>query len=167
MPLEKHLVVHLQEMLASERDYREYLDGWSDKVTNPQLKAAVRHQINDIQQEMDILRRCMSSLGATPRDELKSPLVQSFRQEDEVTTEAMPDATPADMDVHLCLSDIKFGHSEIGVYQGMIDMAKALNRWDLVDLLQENFRSEQRDIQQMQNLLPTLINQAKGWRQAA
>lgn len=167
MPLEKHLVVHLQEMLASERDYREYLDGWSDKVTNPQLKAAVQHQINDIQQEMDVLRRCMSVMGASPKEGLKSPLVQAFRQEDEETMREMPNATPADMDVHICLFDIKFGHSEVGVYQGMIDMAKALNRSDVVDLLQENFRSEQRDVQQMQNLLPTLINQAKGQQYAA
>jgi len=48
MPLDKHLVVHPQEMLASERAYREYLDGWSGKVTNPQLRTAVQHQINDI-----------------------------------------------------------------------------------------------------------------------
>ena len=167
MPLEKHLVVHLQEMLATERDYRDYLDTWSNRVENPQLKTAVQHQVNDIQEEMDILRRCMTMLGATPREGLASPLVQAFRQEDDETMREMPDATLADMDVYLCLSDIKFGHSEIGAYQGMIDMAKALNRQDIVDLLQENFRGEQRDVQQMQNLLPTLINWEKGQQQAA
>ncbi|MHB0935888.1 MAG: DUF892 family protein [Armatimonadota bacterium] len=166
MPLEKHLVVHLQETLATERDYRDYLAGWSDQVSNAQLKSAVQHQINDIQQEMDVLRRCVGMLGATPKEEMKSPLVAAFRQDDQETMQEMPDATPADMDVHLCIADIKFGHSEIGAYQAMIDMAKAINRTDVVDLLQDNFRSEQRDVQQMQNLLPTLINFEKG-QQAA
>jgi len=167
MPLEKHLVVHLQEMLATERDYRDYLAGWSDKVTNAQLKSTVQSQINDIRQEMDILRRCMGMLGATPQEGMRSPLVAAFRQEDQATMQAMPDATPADMDVHLCINDIKFGHSELGEYQSVIDMATALDRSDVAGLLQDNFRSEQRDVQQMQNLLPTLINFEKGQQRAA
>ena len=167
MPLDRHLVVHLHEMYATERDFRDYLNSWSEKVSNPQLKTAVQHQINDIQQEMDILRRCISMMGASPKEELKSQMVQAFRQEYHTMMHEMPNATLSDMDVHLALLDVTFGHAELGAYQGMIDMAKVLNRKDIVDLLQQNFRSEQRDVQQMQNLLPTLIHQSERPQMAA
>lgn len=160
MPLQKHLVVHLQEMYATERDYQNLLQGWSNKIQNSRLKSLVDEQIDGINQQMSNLKQCMSSLRSSPKD-LPSAFVQALRREDRMTTTEMSDMTPQDTDAHIALTDVSFGQMEIGKYQGMVNMAKTLERQDVVDRLQQNLDSEQQDVRKMQRLLPSLLQESQ------
>jgi ferritin-like metal-binding protein YciE len=158
MPLDQHLVVHIQEMVATEQGFCDYLLGWTDQVSNVQLKDAITHEIDDIQTQVANLRECLTALGAEPVQGLTSPFVMALQREDELTMQEMPKADTWDMDIHLALSDITFGHLEVGMYQGMIAMAQALGKDDVVDILKTNLRCEHDDLRQIQNLLPTLTS---------
>jgi ferritin-like metal-binding protein YciE len=167
MPLDRHFIVHLQEMYATEHDFCDYLNSWVNKIDNSQLKTAVTNEVQDINQQLNNLQQCLSQFNEFPERGLKSPLVQAFQQEDTVTMQHLPQSTAADMDVHLAMTDLTFGQAEIGIYEGLIDMAQALNCSDAINLLQDNLQHEQQDVQQIRNLLPTLINQSSSGRMAA
>lgn len=167
MPLDKHLVVHLQEMYSTERDYRDFLTDWSGQLQDHQLRTAVQEQINGIARELGNLQECLSAFGSFPKEEARSPIVQALRQEDRAAEQAMPNMTPADKDVHVAISDISFGHLEIGKYEGMLDMARALNRREVIDKLQENLSHEREDVDNMRNLLPHLIATSNQQQRAA
>ncbi len=162
MPLEKHLVVHLQEMVATEEGFRGYLMDWSDQVSDVQLKDAISSEIDDIQAQVANLRVCLDALDAQPIQGLTSPFVAALKREDEMTMQEMPMSQGQDLDIHLALSDIAFGHMEVGMYQGMIAMAQALGKEEVVDLLKTNLRHEHDDLRQMQSLLPSLTGGSFG-----
>lgn len=161
MPLDKHLVVHLQEMYAAEDGFCTYLQGWTEKVGNAQLKDAITHEIDDIQVEMDNLRQCLDAFGVTVQTDLTSPFVAALKREDEITMQEMT-MDAADSDIHLALSDIAFGHMEVGMYQGMIAIAQALGKDQVVDLLKTNLTHEHDDLRALQSILPVLTGQSSG-----
>lgn len=157
MPLDTHLVVHLQEMYATERDYGDFLTAKSDRVSNTHLKTMINHQVDEINGQMANLQRAMSELNASPQDNLKSPIVRALQLEDTQTMQSMPNMTPADMDVHLAVTDISFGQMEIGIYTSMIAMADALGKKNVSSILQQNLQQEQDGVQQAQSLLHDLL----------
>lgn len=167
MLLDRHLVVHLQGMYASEREYREYLLHWTDRLRDQQLKSVVNKQAQGIEQELLNLNQALLNLGAFPQDRLHSPAVQALRQDDQMMMQTVPGMSPADFDIHVAMTDIAFGAMEIGKYQGMLAMAKALNQPDVAQLLQQNLDHEEGDLQQMQALLPALLNESQQQQRAA
>lgn len=167
MPLEKHLVVHLQEMYSTERDYCDFLKLKATHIKDQQLKSMVNQQIRDIGLEMDNLANCLSTFGAFPNNQLSSPLVQALQQEDQLTHQEIPNMSPADMDVHVAITDLSVGQMEIGLYQGMCNMALVLKQQEIADLLQQNLSHEQQDTQKVQQLLPNLINMSQQGSAAA
>lgn len=167
MALDQHLVIHLQEMVVTEKCFRDYLNSQAGQIHNAQLKAAVSEEIDGIQSELDNLTTCLDKLGAAPKWDLPCPIIDAFKQEDTLTMDNMPAMLPADMDVHLAVNDIAFGHLEVGYYQAMIAMAKEIGETDVVDLLKENLRHEHEDLREMQQLLPTLTGEESGQSHAA
>lgn len=158
MSLERHLVVHLQQMYVTERDYQIYLCDQSGKVTDQQLKTAINSEVNGAKKELDSLKKCLDILGQPLTEDLVSPLVQAIRQEDMTSMENMPHAAPIDVDVHIAMTDISFGSWEIGTYQGMVTMARVLNRQDLIGILEEILHNEDDDLQKMASIMTDLIN---------
>ena len=167
MPLNQHLVVHLQEMFVTEQGFCSYLQGWSEQVNNAQLKAVIAREIDDIPRQLDNLRQCLDALGAEVQEDLSSPFVAALKREDEITMQEMPMNEAQDKDIHLALSDIAFSHMEVGMYQGMIAMAQALGQDEVVDLLKSNLRHEHDDLREIQALLPALTGQSSGGQQWA
>jgi ferritin-like metal-binding protein YciE len=167
MALEQHLVVHLQHMFVNERDYQMYLCDWAGRVKDQQLKAAVNTEIQGINQEMDNLKRCLDELGAPLNDDMTSPLVKALRLDDDATMDAMPDATPLDMDTHLAMTDISFGSAEIGTYQSMLTLAKMGKHAGVAHILEETLQHEEEDLQKMQSLLCSLSSLGGGEQRAA
>jgi len=161
MPLDRHLVVHLQEMFSTEKDYRDYMMAKSSQVQDNQLKSVVSDEIKGIGTELNNLEQCLAFFNEFPKQDLHSPLVSAIQQEDAFTMQAMPSATKADMDMHLVINDITMGNWEIGIYQTLLDMAKALNQRDVINLLQENLSHEKEDLQKMQAILPNFIKQSQ------
>lgn len=159
MPIDQHLILHLKEMYSTERDYCDYLKEKTNQVRHPQLKSAVNDEVEEIGRQLDNLRQALNTFGVFPDEELKSPAVEALWLEDKQTMQALPNMNPMDMDAHLAITDISFGHSEIGKYQGMLNLAKVLNRNDVVNLLQDNLNSEQQDLEKMQHILSEIINQ--------
>ncbi|MHB0934942.1 MAG: DUF892 family protein [Armatimonadota bacterium] len=167
MPLAKHLIIHLQEMYSTQHAYRAYLQGWSEQLRDQQLRAGVREQITGIGTELDQLRQALSRMDASPLEEHVSPLVQALRQEDEATKRAMPEMTPADTDVHVAMTDIGVGHLEIGMYQGILVMAKELGNQDIATIVKDLIEHEQQDLRAMQELLPALVRESQQQQRAA
>jgi ferritin-like metal-binding protein YciE len=161
MPLEKHLVVHLQEMHMTERDFRDYLQEKVNQIQNQQLRSMVNKQIDGIGMEMNNLEQCLDMMGAQPKADGKSPIVQAFRQEDEMTMKEMPNMTSEDMDAHLAITDAGFGEMEEGIYQSMILMAQTLGKDGVASKLKQTMDHEVQDLEKMQNFLPTLIEQSQ------
>ena len=158
MPLDRHLIVHLQEVYATETNYRDYLASRADDIRDQQLKSAIRQQIDDIGDEIGNLQQCLSIFGLTPGENLTSPLVEAIKASDAQTMQEIPNHTAGDMDAHLLLTDLSFGHLEVGMYQGMLSMAQALNQKEVADLLKQNLEHEQRDIEEMEDLLSDIVS---------
>jgi ferritin-like metal-binding protein YciE len=167
MPLDQHLVSHLQELYATEASFCGYLDRWVERISNAQLKSMVAEEISGIQDELGNLKTALNVLDAAPMADVGSPLVDAFRQEDTQIMQAMPSALPVDMDVHLVLSEIAFDHLEIGLYQGAIALAKEIGQDRVVDLLKTNLESEHDDLKELQQLLPRLTRAESGGQMAA
>jgi ferritin-like metal-binding protein YciE len=161
MPLDQHLMVHMQEIYADARNYRNLLNGWSDQLRNQQLRTMIAQQIHEIGDQLDNLRQCLLIMGSAPDEAMLSPVVDALQREDQITHRAIPNMSPADMDVHVAMTDISFGQMEIGAYQGMVDMARELGQQDVATMLQHNLEEEQDDIWQMQQLLPELIRESQ------
>lgn len=157
MALQAHLISHLKEMYATERDYCAYLCGWTDNITNPQLKTVLLSEVQDITQQMNNLQQCLAVFGDFPQT-IDSPLISAFKQEDQFCAQQVPQGKAADMDVHLAITDITVGGAEIGLYQSMIAMARALNQPEVVTLLQDNLKQEKDGLLTMQHLLPDLVS---------
>ncbi|HOS42536.1 MAG TPA: DUF892 family protein, partial [Armatimonadota bacterium] len=146
MPLDRHLVVQLQEMVATEEGWRDYLMAWSDQVSDARLQDAIAHEIGAIQARVANLRVCLDALDAEPIQGLTSPFVAARKREDELTMREMPMARGQDRDIHLTLAAIAFGHLEVGRYQGMIALARALGKDEVAELLKTNLRREHDDL---------------------
>ena len=81
MALDKHLLVHLQHMYVTERDYQMYLCDCAGKARDQQLKSTLSSQIHSTGTEMEALRECLAALGSSPNEDIVSPLVMGLRQE--------------------------------------------------------------------------------------
>ncbi len=162
MALKEHLIVHLQEQFATEKGKAQYLGEWSARISDSQLKSVVQGEIADIAWELDGLKQCLAVFGEFPQD-LPSPFVMAFRQEDQVTQQTLSHELPADLDVHLALNELGFGNLEIGFCQGMLNMAQALNEQEVVNQLQQIIAREQHGLNTVRSLLPRLITQSSQW----
>lgn len=158
MSLAKHLATHLQQMYVAERDYQMYLCDWSGKIRDQQLKTAFSQQVQGIGTELTNLKHCLDTLGEPLRDDFTSPLVAALREEDQETMQLMPNASPLDMDVHAAMTDVTFGNTEIGMYQGMLTMARVLKQKEIVHLLEDTLQHEENDMQQVTGILNQLID---------
>ncbi|MHB9026511.1 MAG: DUF892 family protein [Armatimonadota bacterium] len=158
MPLDRHLIVHLQEIYTTERDFRDYLAGRADAIRDQQLKAAIQQEIDDIGNEIGNLQQCLSIFGLSPSEDSSSPFVDAIKSSDRQAMQEIPNHTAGDMDAHLLLTDLSFGHMEVGMYQGMLSMAQALNQVEVADLLRENLEHEQRDVQEMEDMLAAIVS---------
>ena len=56
---------------------------------------------------------------------------------------------------------------EIGIYQGLLGMARELGERDMVNLLQQTIEHEQLDLSAMQELLPALLRDSRQQKHAA
>ena len=166
MSLTHHLIVHLQQMHATEREYRQYLADWQPRVQNRRLHATMQIEMHDIDGELQRLQECLQHLGQSVDMTKRSPKVRVLRELDEDASHGTSDATPLDVDAHLAMTDINFGTSELGIYRDMLTMARAVNHPELIALLNESVQREEGDIQRMQDVLAHLIEEETG-RKAA
>ncbi len=166
MSLTHHLVVHLQQMHATEREYRQYLAEWLPRVQDQQLHSAIQAGMQSIEGEIQRLQHCLHALGQSVAMAKHSPKVRVLRELDEDTAHGTAEATPLDRDVHLAMTDINFGTAEIGVYRDMLTMARTVNHPELIAILNESVQQEEADLQRMQGVLAHLIEEEAG-RKAA
>ena len=167
MSLERQLVGLLQQMYVSERDYQMYLCDWAGKTKDQQLKTVANAEVEGIGHEMANVRECLSLLGAMPNEDMISPIVKGLMEMDQCFLAEKKGITPGDMDIHVALTDVCFGSAEIGQYQGMLTMVRALKRHDIAGLLEQTLQREEEDLQEMTAILNDLINLSQPQQKAA
>jgi ferritin-like metal-binding protein YciE len=165
MPLQQQLIVHLQEVYALECDYQNYLRTWNDRVRDQEFRFAIDGQIDSLGWEAKNIQQCLHALGSVPDGQPASHIVQGLRQEDEALIHNMPAMTPADSDLFLAMTESGMGQFEIGLYQGMLSIAKTLNQLPIVDLLQKNLEHQEREVRKVQELLPELVKESQALSQ--
>ena len=156
MTTRDHLVYHMQEQYAFERDYLPLLNEMEHSGTDEQLRQLLREERDGLRNEMETLDRGLSLLGARFRAE-RSPLVPGFKEAIERFKHRL-NPSPDHRDIESALEVLRVSLMAVAEYQGDAELARAIGEQDVALLLEENLHSRTESLETLQAFIPQLIN---------
>ena len=149
-------VLELSRLHCTEQAGDRLMQQFSNEIQNPQLKNLITDHIKDTAQQLRNLEQCAQVLGQQISP-VACPIADGFMQDRQDLMKQQPT-----IDV-IQLADIgaveKWEHTEIGAYQVLVDMARAMNQPQCVSLLEQNLRDEQAMANRVQQLGSQVIQQ--------
>ena len=136
------LFVHeLKDILFAERTIEKALPKLANEATNPELKAAIEHHLDETKSHIANLAQIFDSMGMTDRGTACPGILGLMKEHDEFVEEN-GDAPAGVLDSFLCGAAARTEHYEIAAYTGLVTSAQALGKPDAARLLQENLADE-------------------------
>lgn len=155
MTTRDHLIYHLQEQYAFQRDFLPLLNEMEHGGSDEHLRLLLHEEHEGLRNEMETLDRGLSLLGARFKQE-SNAVVPALRETTERFKHRM-NPTPEHRDIHAALEVMKVSLMSVAEYQGDAEMARAIGEQDVALLLEENLHRQTQGLERLQAFIPQLI----------
>ena len=155
MTTRDHLVHHLQELYAFERDFLPWLAEAQHQSTSDRLRYLLLHERENMRSDLESLERALNLLSARYKQE-RNAVVPGLK---EASARFQRQMAPSreQWDIHLALETIKVAYMLQGTFVGEIEMARAIGEQDVAKLLEETQQRQQDGLDTLEAFLPQLI----------
>jgi len=151
-------VHHLKSMLFVEQTLvDEVLPELHGNVQSPELKQDIEHHLEETREHVRNLQEIFRMLGepATPsKNEVLNGLGKEYHE-----TLAMIQGDASLKDLFHTGVIAKNEHVEIAAYNGMIEVAKAMDEDEIANLLSENLEQEEEALKKAEKGMKTLLEE--------
>lgn len=139
----KALFVHeLKDILFAERSIEKALPKMMKEASDPEIKAAIQHHLEETKQQIGNLEQVFKGLDMAARGQ-KCPGIQGILKEHDEFMSENRGAPGTVVDSFLCGAASRTEHYEIAAYTGLVAAAQALGNTQAASLLEENLAQEQ------------------------
>lgn len=157
MTTRDHLVYGLQEQYSFTRDVLPQVDLLHHDCASKRLCRVLQEQRDGLRGEMEVLDRALNLLGGRFRDErsLLAPALKEglgrFRHQMNPSREQF--------DIQAALLLMQVIQISRGVYQGTVELARAIGEQDVALLLEENLHRQTQGLKMLLTFLPQLAQE--------
>lgn len=155
MTTRDHLVHHLQELYAFERDFLPWLAEAQHQCSNDRLRYLLLHERENMRSDMESLDRALNLLSARYKQE-RDAVVPGLKEASARFRRQMT-SSREQWNIHLALVAIKVAHLLQGTFVGDVEMARAIGEQDVAKLLEETSQRQQDGLATLEAFLPQLI----------
>ena len=131
----------LKDILFAERTLEKALPKLANEATNPELKAAIEHHLEETKGHIANLTTIFEGMDMAARGQ-QCPGILGLMKEHDEFVEENGDAPSEVLDSFLCGAAARTEHYEIAAYTGLVTSAQALGKPDAARLLQANLEQE-------------------------
>jgi ferritin-like metal-binding protein YciE len=136
------LFVHeLKDILFAERTIEKALPKLANEATNPELKAAIEHHLEETKNHIANLSQIFEEMDMAARGQQCPGILGLVKEHDQFVDEN-GDAPAEVLDSFLCGAAARTEHYEIAAYTGLVASAQALGKPEAARLLQANLEQE-------------------------
>jgi ferritin-like metal-binding protein YciE len=135
----------LGSALTMERDVLKMLDKLEAAARSEQLKQQLRHHADETRQQLANVEGAFSALGMEA-DDKPCPVIEAIDKEGRAQIKRADDALVDDV---ILAGAAATEHHEIAVYEWLIAHVEAMEKPDVVALLQQNLEQEQRMLEEV------------------
>ncbi len=131
--------------LTMEQTIVDMLEEAVDAAQDEHVKELLRRHQDDTRQHIEVLEQVFGVFG-WEIDGSPCPATEGLAQESKAMLEKTDDSL---LDSIILQGAVEVEHHEVGVYTNLIVNARAMGRQDVVDLLEQDRRSEEQTLQKV------------------
>ncbi len=160
MPIQntqEKFVFTLGEAFSAENQLLQGYEQMLGQVTDEQLRSGIQTHVDQTREQIQNLEQIFTTLGQEPREERNETASGLFADAQRCISEA------DNAEIRDCLiaeAGMKIEHFEKASYLGLVTGAQLMGQTEAVNLLRENLQQEEQMAQQLQQIVPQLIEKA-------
>lgn len=154
----------LQDIYYAENKISKALPEVASKVSNKDLKKALKDHVSETKEQLKILRNVFKTIGKKPNGE-KCDAIEGLIKETEAVMDEAKGVTARDAALIGCCQAVE--HYEIARYGTLREWAKALGNEEAHDLLTQILDQEKAANHKLTHIAVSSINKTRGGARAS